>query len=573
MCSTNPPGPYNNDVDWFHDDAIISKMRRPTNFTRCRHASLWKRGVASVFCVIFGTSVGSSVAQTPEVRGTWLTTTGLAAGNLSSPAVTAQTYQRLRTIGLNTTYVDVWRNGATYFPSNTLARITGRTLASEVGTRDLYGETVIQAHRQGMANVAWFQYGLAAKFGNPGTSSTELAKYAADRGWLLQDSTGAYTNTSNGFAWMNPIVPEVRRLLIDMTIEAIDKYDLDGVQLDDRLAWPTQFGYDNTTRAAYLAETGNQVPASSSNAAFTAWRAAKVTAFAQEFYNEVKARRPSIIVSVSPSVWSFSYANYAADWPEWSRQGLFDEFIPQVYRNTFNNFSTTWNTQVTQIGTRRGDLVAGVAINTTGTTYDIVRQSIDRVRQTSGVAGHSIWFSEGIFANEASFDGYYPNNVERPDLPAGWRPLPTVATALGGGQWSLSVPATGRYRLIARSGDVWTQIWSDVLAAGAFNLSLSGYSSVELLVDRRGWRVGDANFDGKVDLFDYFALSQSFNLSGRRFSQGDFNLDGLVNALDFELLASSFDDPQLRSSVSIPEPGTLLSLGAIGLLCLRRNRN
>ena len=55
----------------------------------------------------------------------------------------------------------------------------------------------------------------------------------------------------NGFVWLNPLHPEARRFVLDLMLEAIDKYDLDGVQLDDRIVWPyVTMGYDDYTPAA-----------------------------------------------------------------------------------------------------------------------------------------------------------------------------------------------------------------------------------------------------------------------------------------------------------------------------------
>ncbi len=59
----------------------------------------------------------------PEVRGTWLTTT--ANDGLSSPAKTAETMKRLRAVGLNTVYVECWKNGYTEFPSETMRAAIG----------------------------------------------------------------------------------------------------------------------------------------------------------------------------------------------------------------------------------------------------------------------------------------------------------------------------------------------------------------------------------------------------------------------------------------------------------------
>jgi len=52
---------------------------------------------------------------------------------------------------------------------------------------------------------------------------------------------------------------------------------------------------------------------------------------------------------------------------------------------------------------------------------------------------------------------------------------------------------------------------------------------------------GDANRDGKVDLYDFVALKQNFGLqSGARWDQGDFDGDGDVSLQDFVILKQNF---------------------------------
>ena len=68
--------------------------------------------------------VGLSVlGATPEVRGTWLSTTG--PDHIQSGFNTESVMSELRTIGLNTVYVETWKNGYTNYPSQALAGVTG----------------------------------------------------------------------------------------------------------------------------------------------------------------------------------------------------------------------------------------------------------------------------------------------------------------------------------------------------------------------------------------------------------------------------------------------------------------
>ena len=556
--------------------------------------------------VCIGVGVGALVVQSQpasagspaEVRGTWVTTTGLTSPNstIVNPAATATNFRRLRDIGLNSVYVDVWRNGYTYYQSPTLQQTIGVGMFPGLGSRDVLRETLIQSHRNGMAQVAWFQYGFAAKFGTPGTSNQELAKVMKDRGWLLTDAAGSYTNASNSFSWMNPAVPGVRQFMIGVVTDAVKKYDLDGVQFDDRLAWPVQFGYDTATRDAYRSETGREVPANFNDAHFKQWRAQKVTSFAQEMIAAVKAIRPNAIVSSAPSVYPFSYDSYCVDWPTWKSLGMFDEFVPQVYRNSAQSFADSWDGvgsitnggQVQFMTGRREDFRAGISINRgdgTPNAWTDVAQSIDVVRGTSGVGGHVLWYSEGIlntYATQAA--AYYdvPTNGQAPrgDLPLDWRPAPIDATSTGTGAWQAPVPEKNRYRVIVRNGTVWTETLSTVFPPGTLNISATA-DEVELLVDRRGFINGDANLDDVVNLTDFNILAANFGMSVNGWAFADFTLDGIVNLADFNLLAGNFgqtsggvapapEDWAALASV-LPEP-SIFSLLVLPLTALTRRR-
>ncbi len=543
-------------------------------------------------------------AAPAELRGTWLTTTANTA--IATPANTALTMQRLRAIGLNSTYVEVWKNGFTEFPSQTMNNLIGvpfRINASPgvpVQQRDLLNETLIQSHRNGMSQIAWFEYGLAAKFGNPGTASTDLGRYMADRGWLLRDSAGAFTNASNGFSWMNPLVPEVRNLIKGIVTDAVKNYDLDGIQLDDRLAWPVQFGYDDFTRTRYLAETGRALPTNPNDNNFKIWRSQKVTAFAQELISAVRAVNPRIIISASPAVFPFSFDNFSVDWPTWRSMGLFDEIVPQVYRGNFSDFNRDWDGQgasttggqVQFTGDRRADFAAGIAFDTTPVvSWNEARQKVDLVRATSGVAGHVWWYSRSVLDTySAELTAYYnvagTGHAARPDQGADYRPLPTVASRVGTtSTWNVVVPSDGRYRVIQLVGSTWTVVSSNILSDGSITLILPGATQVELLVDRRPFLVGDADLNGAVDFNDLVALARNFNSPlSKTWTEGDFSLNRLVNFEDLVLLArnfnqsgagagdSSFEAEWERARSLVPEPGAILMVSAMGAGLLARRR-
>jgi autotransporter-associated beta strand protein len=334
-------------------------------------------------------------AAAPELRGTWMTTT--SSDDLSA-ATMATAMASLRQVGLNTVYVEAWKNGYTNFNSPTLATfVGGSSLNPSLRGRILLEESRTAAANAGLVHGAWFEYGLMAEFiGAGGFPSNPLAVKARNNGWLLQDSAGEYANASNGFAWMNPLVPEVRNLIKGIVVDAVQQFDLQIVQFDDHMSWPVQFGYDAITRNAYLAETGRDLPTNSSNSRFVAWRQEKMEEFMTELVGAVRAVKPDVIVSLSPSVAGFSAANYCTDWSDYAAAGLFDEIVPQVYRSSYGSFASEWPNQITAAG-GVAKLGSGLRLLGSGaaTPWADLEKMINDSRD-DGALGHSIWYSEGV---------------------------------------------------------------------------------------------------------------------------------------------------------------------------------
>lgn len=545
---------------------------------------------SSVLLVTLALTLGSPLvvlAAPAEVRGTWLTTTGpdhIRSG-LNTESVTGD----LRSIGLNTVYVETWKNGYTNFPSPTLAALTGGPDRSTFlgTTRDLMQESLINAHRNQMNVFGWFEYGFAAQFvGSGGSPSNPLARYMRDQGWLLRDQSGQFANSSNGFAWMNPAVPEVRQFLIDITSEAAQRYDLDGIQFDDRLAWPREFGWDTTTATLYQADTGNSLPTSIHDTAFRNWRQQQVSEFAAELSQAVRAARPDLQLSVSPSITGFSETNYNADWPAWVDDDLFDEFVPQVYRDSISSFNSTINSQVAPFEPNDLDeLVVGIRINGSGaaTPSADVQQMITRTRQ-EGAAGHSLWYSSGVrdlygSQLEAFYDVATQGHAANPNFTPDHRSAPLVASSLGSNVWSVVVAEQGRYRVVGKTGSIWKELTVAALDTGEFQFTAPGVTQLELLVDRRTSTVllGDFDEDSTVAGGDFLswqtALGSSPQLTG---NVGDANLDGRVDSIDLDRWKLNYGwmaPQEVGTLKTVPEPnisGFLICYLVLG--CSRTRR-
>ena len=479
-----------------------------------------------------------------EVRGTWLTTTG--PDHIASGFNTEWVTDQLRGVGANTVYVEAWKNGFTNFASATLESLIGFDRTPSLGDRDLLHETLVGAHRNNMIHVAWFEYGFSSQFvGNGGMPSNDLSQYMINQGWLLQDQQGNYGNASNGFAWMNPAVPEVRQLLIDLAVEAVENYDIDGIQFDDRLAWPKEFGWDATTAAIYLAETGRNLPASVNDPLFRSWRQSKVTQFATELYGALKTVDPNIFVSVSPSVTGFSDNEYNAVWSEWVASGLFDEFVPQVYRTNLSSFNATLPSNIApfdQAG-RLDDLVVGIRFNGTGADtplVDVQQMIVETALAENGaLSGHSLFYSKGLIDNQATMATFYADDIlgpaPHPVFGLDHRPDPIVGLQDGAdpSKWNVEVNEAGNYRVAVNKDGRWQLTDIRYFEAGGHALSAFDVDAVELLVSRRLAAIvdGDFNHDGTYNCLDVDALVQQI-VGPAANSQFDLTADGLVNAED-----------------------------------------
>ena len=425
---------------------------------------------------------------------------------ISSPMKTEASMKRLREIGLNVVYVECWKNGYTEFPSETMNKLIGVPMkinnTPQNLQRDLLEETVNQAHRNQMLAIAWFEYGFMASYKD---TDNELRRLARQKGWLTLTQAGEEVAKSNPFTWLNPLHPEAQQLIIDLVVEAVRKYDLDGIQLDDRIAMPVEMGYDAYTRKLYADEhNGQQPPADFKDATWIQWRADKISAFSLRFVREVRAANPDLIISVSPAPYSWSLDNYACDWIKWTKWcycggNIWNEYVPQTYRMNFEATKKSIDEQIGHIGDKRNELIAGIRIVGDGPDmpWDDLAKSIQHTRDTK-IGGHVLWFSRGVlevFPEELKtfYDVANKGQSPHPYKPGDWRPAPIVATR-DGQAFVINIKDQRRYKVLAKVTDTknegWGERWVERISKdfepGTHRL-IEGpeTTAVEVLVDRR----------------------------------------------------------------------------------------
>ena len=446
--------------------------------------------LTATLALLFVPLAAAQTTRPAEVRGTWLTTTANDA--ISTPQKTAESMKTLADMGFNTAYVECWKNGYTEFPSDTMRDLVGVEMkindAPPELQRDLLQETTIEAHRNGLLMIGWFEYGFMAAHKD---THNELRQLARDKGWLTLTQDGKEVGEQNPFVWLNPLHPETQQLVLDIVLEAVDQYDLDGVQLDDRIAMPVEMGYDDYTKQLYAKEHGGQMPpADPREPHWVQWRADKISAYAKEFAAQVRQKRPGLIVSVSPAPYPWSLDNYCCDWPTDAWQG-WDEFVPQCYRTSFPAFEANWREQV-DVSERDDDLVAGIRVVGEGadTPWPDVVQKMDLAGELGG--GWCIWFSRAVLSvYPDEFRQYLAEKgpASNPHKPADWRPSPIRLNATRSlpPQFFGNAPADA-YRVIGKIDGRWRVLDTITHPGGPLKLdpaTTADATAVELLVDRR----------------------------------------------------------------------------------------
>ncbi len=348
-----------------------------------------------------------------ELRGVWLT--NVASGVFYTPWGIDRALSQLAQLKFNTVYPVVWNRGNTFYPSSVAKKATGRdrNLLLQVLklNQDVLAQIVKQGHRRGLRVIPWFEYGFMAP------TNSALAKRHPD--WLtvrrnaskisVEINQQPATNPKlakvvvdpmlTKGVWLNPFHPEVQQFMLNMIVEVVTKYDVDGIQFDDHFGLPSDFGYDKFTIALYKQEhQGKNPPDNPLDALWLRWRADKLTSFMQQVYKAVKAVKPNCLVTLSPNPQEYAYRATLQDWQTWVKRGFVEELICQIYRNDKKTFLA--ELQQTALQTARQKIPVGIGILTGSMRSPVaikqLQQQVQWVRDR-GYSGVSFFYWESLW--------------------------------------------------------------------------------------------------------------------------------------------------------------------------------
>lgn len=346
-----------------------------------------------------------------ELRGAWISTvynldwpSSAANGKVESQQQEfTKLLDDLQGMGINAVFVQVRPSADAFYPSELVpwsTYLTG-TSGKDPGYDPLQF-MIEETHRRGMEFHAWF---------NPFRASTDTntAKLADNHvanshpEWIVKFANKLY---------INPGIPEAREHVIDAIMEVVNRYDIDGVHLDDYF-YPTgetksnKFNDDITYKqfnSKQLNDKGD-------------WRRDNIDEFVKELGRSIHQAKPKVSYGISPfGVWRnkstdptgsdtkasiTAYDSTYADVRAWIQNSWVDYVAPQIYWSmSFNvaQYDTLVDWWAKEVAGSRVKLYIGHAPYKLGTSeagWNSAQEIINQLNYNRGVSevSGSIFFS------------------------------------------------------------------------------------------------------------------------------------------------------------------------------------
>ncbi len=222
-----------------------------------------------------------------------------------------------------------------------------------------------------------------------------------------------------GYLWLDPGDREAAQHSLDVMLDVVRRYDIDGVHMDD-------YFYPYPVKD----EAGNEVPfpddasfakaqAEGYEGELNDWRRANVDWLVERLHHYTKSMKPWVRVGISPfgiwrpghpeSITGFdAYAKLYADPKKWLQEGWVDYLTPQLYwkidseGQSYPKLLAWWNEQNTQkVQLWPGNYASRVGM-TGGTSWE-ASELFDQIRVTHRNKGAS---GNVLFSMKSLFDDY-----------------------------------------------------------------------------------------------------------------------------------------------------------------------
>lgn len=375
----------------------------------------------------------TDVGHEREFRGVWVAT----VSNINFPSSQGLTVQAqedelvalldvMVAHNLNAIVFQVRPEGDAFYPSD--IEPWSRFLMGSQGTDpgfDPLAWLIEQAHPRGIEVHAWV---------NPYRAKVSLASSLAPGHIALAEPGYAYEY--GNFLWMDPGAEAVQERVIDVVLDVVDRYDVDGIHFDDYF-YPYPNGEpfpDGDTYDAYQNGGGGL--------ALDDWRRDNVHQLVEVLYESIVGTRDHVRFGISPFgiyrpgmppgiTGLDQYAEIFADPLVWMDEGWVDYLAPQLYWPTTQTAQAyepllEWWSSMTSEGRYifAGNFLSQIGTSGAWTTEEILTQvELSRTYRDLGSMGNIFFHiepfqSDALGVGTALYEGFYTAPALTPPLAA-----------------------------------------------------------------------------------------------------------------------------------------------------------
>ena len=401
-------------LDFTLPDGIIADPESGSGFNLTKQAKIFLTRESDRAAARF--LVNASMAEQVAVRGLFLPSPDHTSSFINYDNV-CSSLDLMANLHFNTLFVCSWAATKTSWDSDVLLQNTTYTSASQGnmyarytgGTGDALKDIIDEAHKRGIKVILWFEYGFMHRVGGVDFEDPLLARHPD---WIGIGNQGGYCNYNTDF-YLNAFDPDVRAFFLSLMREVLTKYpDVDGIQGDDRMpAMPANSGYDEKTKAAYKAATGNEPSANFESSAWFDFRLAILNSFAGDIWELVKGIKPTAAVCFSPNNYPWCLNKLMQDWPTWVSEGHADLISVQCYIPA--SYETYVTYSLRYVDRTKLNPVMILKNGSKILSEEDIRSEI-AVNRANMVCGESQFWFDGIKERADLFRELYPNTAINP---------------------------------------------------------------------------------------------------------------------------------------------------------------
>lgn len=219
---------------------------------------------------------------------------------------------------------------------------------------DPFGYLVESSHERGIEVYAWlnpYRYCGTTKYGDKGGDRNYENSHPD---WLISQDKETI---------LNPALEEVKQRIVDVVVDILSKYDVDGIVFDD-------YFYTSGTPMSLDADQYKKYTSSGGKLSQADWRRANVNEMVARVNKAIKERKPYVTFGIGPagvasppnvtSEYGLPAAPGGGDWQyngiysdplAWFKEGSIDYMSPQIYwPSRFEALSEWWANAAIKFG-------------------------------------------------------------------------------------------------------------------------------------------------------------------------------------------------------------------------------